>query len=127
MNKVPLTINVPQYWEKLYEKNLDELDLGKATPALLEFFKHPSCPKTGDVLVTAAGRGWDALAFAKRGHNVLAVDFCSFAIDAISALARKNGNLTPLSLDMFLLTPHNEQRGGKHVMEYRTFPDMTNP
>jgi len=77
----------PQYWEKLYEQGLDDWDLGEATPALLEFFEHPSCPKHGDVLVPAAGKGWDAEAFAKRGHNVLAVDFCPSALDSMELLA----------------------------------------
>jgi len=102
-----------QYWEKLYEQGLDDWDLGEATPALLEFFEHPSCPKYGDVLVPAAGKGWDAEAFAKRGHNVLAVDFCPSALDSMELLANNNNNLLLLNIDMFLLNPYEEKRGGK--------------
>jgi len=113
MNEITLTPNISQYWEMLYEQGLDEWDLGEATPALLDFFEHPSCPKSGDVLVPAAGKGWDAEAFAKRGHNVLAVDFCPSALDSMEQLANNNSNLEALNLDMFLLSPCEEKRGGK--------------
>jgi len=107
MNNIALTPNAPQYWEILYEEGMDEWDLGEATPALLDFFKHPSCPEKGNILVPAAGRGWDAEAWARRGHNVVAVDFCSSAFDALEKLSDNNSNLTALNADMFLLNLHN--------------------
>ncbi|MDR1829537.1 MAG: methyltransferase domain-containing protein [Candidatus Fibromonas sp.] len=109
MTNVALTPNVPQYWEILYEEGMDEWDLGEATPALLEFFEHPSCPREGNVLVPAAGRGWDAEAWAKRGYNVAAVDFCSSAFDALEKLSENNNNLTALNTDMFLLNLYEKK------------------
>jgi SAM-dependent methyltransferase len=119
-----LTPNVPQYWEELYVEGKDTWSLGMVTPALLDFFEHPLCPRTGDVLVPAAGRGWDAEAWAKRGHNVLAVDFCSTAVDALEMLSNNNDNLTPFNTDMFLLNPDDEKRGGKQfdiIYDYSSF------
>jgi hypothetical protein len=113
MSNVVLTPNVPQYWEKLYEEGKDYWDLGKATPALLEFFKNKNCPKKGDVLVTAAGRGWDAEAWAKRGHNVLAVDFCPTAVDAMEKLSENIDNFYILNMDMFLMSPSDVKSGEK--------------
>jgi hypothetical protein len=113
MSKMALTPNVPQYWEKLYEEGKDDWDIGKATPALLEFFKHPSCPRKGDVLVPAAGRGWDAEAWAKRGHNVLAVDFCPTAVDAMERLAENSDKLNIVNMDMFLMNPRDVKSGAK--------------
>jgi len=104
-----LTPNIPQYWEMLYEQGKDDWDLGGATPALLEFFEHPNCPKNGDVLVPGAGRGWDAEAWAKRGHNVTAIDFCSSAFDILEKLSDKINNLTALNTDMFLLNPSGKK------------------
>jgi len=112
MTNMALTPNVPQYWELLYEEGKDEWDLGEATPALLDFFEHPSCPKIGNVLVPAAGRGWDAEAWAKRGYNVVAVDFCSSAFDALEKLSENNINLTALNTDMFLLNQRNKKKCG---------------
>jgi SAM-dependent methyltransferase len=108
-----LTPNIPQYWELLYEQGKDDWDLGEATPALLDFFNHPACPVSGSVFVPAAGRGWDAEAWAKRGHDVVAVDFCSSAFDALEKLSNNNSNLTALNIDMFLLNPNHEQMNGK--------------
>lgn len=113
MSNIALTPNVPQYWELLYEQGKDDWDLGEATPALLDFFEHPSCPGNGDVFVPAAGRGWDAQAWAKRGHEVVAVDFCSSALDAMEKLSNETSSLIALNTDMFLLHPSHEQIGGK--------------
>jgi hypothetical protein len=113
MNDVALTPNIPQYWENLYAKGKDDWSLGKAAPPLLDFFKSPLCPQIGDVLVPAAGRGFCADAWAKRGHKTVAVDFCPTAVDSLEMLAKNNSNLTALNLDIFLLSPRNEKRGGK--------------
>jgi cyclopropane fatty-acyl-phospholipid synthase-like methyltransferase len=124
MNKMKLTPNIPQYWEMLYEQGKDDWDLGRATPALLEFFEHPLCPKDGDVLVPGAGRGWDAEAWAKRGHNVIAIDFCSSAFDILEKLSDKINNLTALNTDMFLLNPHEKKVYGKKfdiIYDYCSF------
>src|SRR5574344_2107547 len=94
-----LTQNLPDFWENLYSEGKDYWNLKKATPALEEFFKHPSCPKTGSVLVPGAGYGYDAEAWAKRGHDVLAVD-------------------------LFELSPKNPKKGGMQfdiIYDYCTF------
>jgi cyclopropane fatty-acyl-phospholipid synthase-like methyltransferase len=124
MNVVKLTPNVPQYWEMLYEQGKDDWDLGEASPALLEFFEHPDCPKGGDVLIPGAGRGWDAQAWAKRGHSVVAIDFCSSAFDILEKLSDKISNLTALNTDMFLLNPCDKKNCGKKfdiIYDYCSF------
>ena len=100
-----LTQNLSDYWEKLYTTGKDYWDLGKATPALLSFFKDARCPAEGRVLVPGAGRGWDAKAWADRGHETVAVDFAPTAVDALDSLSRKIANLTCVDRDLFELTP----------------------
>ena len=39
-----LTQNLPDFWDNLYAEGKDYWNLKKVTPALTEFFKHPSCP-----------------------------------------------------------------------------------
>ena len=63
-----LTQNLPEFWDNLYAEGKDYWNFKKATPALLEFFKHPSCPAEGSVLIPGAGFGYDAEAWALRGH-----------------------------------------------------------
>lgn len=105
-----LTQNLPEFWENLYTEEKDYWNLKKATPALEEFFKHPSCPATGNVLVPGAGYGYDAEAWALRGHEVLAVDFSATAVDELDRLSRKHKNLKSLDLDLFELNPKNPKR-----------------
>jgi cyclopropane fatty-acyl-phospholipid synthase-like methyltransferase len=100
-----LTQNLPDFWEKLYSEDKDIWDLGQATPALKEFFKDANCPATGRVLVPGAGRGYDALAWATRGHETVAVDFCPTAVDALDSIDRKTPNFTAVDLDLFELNP----------------------
>ena len=88
-----LTQNLPEFWDNLYADGKDYWNFKKATPALLEFFKHPSCPATGSVLIPGAGFGYDAEAWAERGHEVLAVDFAPTAVDELDHLSRKHKNL----------------------------------
>ena len=64
-----LTQNLPEYWEDLYKAKKDQWDLGKVSPILEEFFKHPSCPKTGRVLVPGAGRGGMPSAGSLQGYG----------------------------------------------------------
>jgi len=113
LNEVTLTPNVPQFWENLYAEGKDRWTLGKAAPPLLDFFKSSLCPKSGDVLIPAAGKGFCAEAWAKRGYNTVAVDFCPTAVDSLELLTDKYDNLTVLNMDIFLLSPHDEKRCGR--------------
>jgi methyl halide transferase len=100
-----LTQNLPDFWEKKYSNGDDGWDLGKPTPALESFFNTEFCPKEGKVLVLGAGRGFDALAWAQKGHSVVAVDFCPTAVDSLESLSRKYENMDSLDIDLFELDP----------------------
>ncbi len=119
-----LTQNLPEFWENLYSERKDYWNLKKATPALLEFFEDPRCPKEGSVLVPGAGYGYDAEAWANRGHDVLAVDFAPTAVDELDRLSRKHENFKSLNLDLFELSPKDPKKGGQEfdiVYDYCTF------
>ncbi len=104
-----LTQNLPEYWEKMYQDKKDDWDQGKVSPPLLEFFKHPSCPSSGRVLVPGAGRGYDATAWTKKGHETLAVDFSQTAFQALTTLAEKTPKLSALNIDIFDLSPKSTE------------------
>ncbi|MDR1760291.1 MAG: methyltransferase [Fibrobacter sp.] len=119
-----LTQNLPDFWEQFYTERKAYWDLKKATPALQEFFTHPSCPASGSVLVPGAGFGYDAEAWALRGHQVLAVDFSPTAVDELDRLSRKHKNFKSLDLDLFELSPKDPKKGGAQfdiVYDYCTF------
>jgi SAM-dependent methyltransferase len=118
-----LTQNLSDFWEKLYNNGDDSWDLGKTTPALETFFKNPLCPKKGRVLVPGAGRGWDAKAWALKGHETVAVDFSPTAVDSLDSLSRQLPNFTALDLDLFELDP---EKHGKFdiIYEYHCFSSI---
>ena len=119
-----LTQNLSEFWENLYTEHKDYWNLKKATPALLDFFKNPVCPQTGSVLVPGAGFGYDAEAWAERGHEVLAVDFAPTAVDELDRLSRKHENFKSLDLDLFELNPKDPKKGGQQfdiIYDYCTF------
>ena len=104
-----LTQNLPEYWENLYQTSKDAWELGKVSPILTEFFKHPSCPKKGRVLVPGAGRGFDAAAWAERGHDTVAVDFAQTAFDTLTSVASKHPKLSALKIDLFEMNPKSTE------------------
>ena len=76
------------------------------------------------MLIPGAGFGYDAEAWAKRGHDVLAVDFAATAVDELDHLSRAHKNLRSLDLDLFTLSPKDANRGGQQfdiVYDYGTF------
>lgn len=100
-----LTQNLPDFWEQKYNDGEDSWDLGAISPVLASFLEHPSCPKSGSVLVPGAGRGYDAQAWADKGFQTLAVDYCPTAVDALDSLSRKVDNLKSQDIDLFELNP----------------------
>jgi len=104
-----LTQNLPEYWENLYKAKKDTWETGAVSPILEEFFANPACPKMGRVLVPGAGRGYDAAAWAERGHETLAVDFSQSAFQSLTALSEKQRKLTVLNIDLFELTPKSTE------------------
>lgn len=104
-----ITQNLAEFWESLYQEKTDDWDLGKSSPPLINFFNHPSCPKTGRVLVPGAGKGHDAAEWAKRGYETVAIDFAQSAYESLHHLSEKHDNLSILKMDIFDLTPKSTE------------------
>ncbi len=118
-----LTQNLAEYWEKLYKKKKDSWSLGHSTPAMLEFFDHPACPKSGRVLVPGAGMGYDAAEWARRGYETLAVDFAQTAFESLCKWSDELSKLSVLKLDLFDLSPKSTE-SFDIVYEYACFSSI---
>lgn len=94
-----------EFWESRYQKGTTGWDLGQPIPAWAEVtLRHSISP--GRTLILGAGRGHDALWFAKQGHSVLAVDFAPSAIaDTQRAAATAGQKVETLEEDLFRLDP----------------------
>ena len=69
----------PEFWEKRFRENFTPWDAGGVPAALERFLKAE--PRGRRVLVPGCGSGYEVRAFAKAGHDVLAVDFAPAAVE----------------------------------------------
>lgn len=65
-------------WESWYRQGDTPWDLGGPTPVFTRLLEEGRLPK-GKLLVPGAGRGYDALAFAREGFSVTTVDLAPSA------------------------------------------------
>lgn len=88
-------------WEERYQTGETGWDLGGPPPALVALIE--DLGETGlRVLVPGAGRAHDAIAWARAGHHVTAVDYAPSAVAAAQANAAEAGvQLTVAEVDLF--------------------------
>ena len=83
-------LHVDSGWEARYQRGDTPWDLGAAPPVLEDLLVELG-PSPLRVLVPGAGTGQDALAWARAGHTVTAVDIAPSAIAALRAAAAEAG------------------------------------
>lgn len=108
------------FWEQLYNRGNMGWDLGHPTPVIKKWLSgHRG---QGDkVCILGAGNGYDAVAFAKAGYNVVAVDFAPTPLRHLAQLAKKRKlAIEVVGQDMFYLP---KKWNGKFdlIFEYTTF------
>lgn len=108
-------------WERRYQENTARWDLGQPAPPLVHWLAGPNAPPPGRTIVLGAGRGHDALLFARYGFEVMAVDFAPAAIAALTASAAQvDLPLRCLQRNIFDLVP--DFRGQfDYVVEHTCF------
>ena len=111
-------VNTAEFWEACYESEMDGWDLGGPTPV---FERLASEIPKGKICVIGCGRGYDAVAFAKAGFDVTAIDFSRNAVMDARENARKEGvDIQVLRENIFDL-PEDLFYQFDYVMEYTCF------
>lgn len=111
-------VNTAEFWEACYESEMDGWDLGGPTPV---FERLASEMPKGKICVIGCGRGYDAVAFAKAGFDVTAIDFSRNAVMDARENARKEGvDIQVLRENIFDL-PEDLFYQFDYVMEYTCF------
>ena len=84
-------VSEPSYWDAKYQEAAPPpWDLGRPSPVLEAWLaEHPGI--AGRALVPGAGQGHDAVALARAGLDVVAVDFAPTAVAATRELAAAAG------------------------------------
>lgn len=83
------------FWESCYQACRTPWDLGGPTPVFERLIREGTLPK-GRLLVPGAGRGYDAIAFARAGYQVTALDLSIQASNELRTAAEAAG--TPLEV-----------------------------
>ncbi len=105
-----ITQNLSIYWDRLYQKEHPEWILKEEHPNFQNLFEFKELfSKSGRVLVPGAGYGYDAVAWAKKDYNVLAVDFSQPAYSKLLEWVKDLPNLSAIKLDIFEINPQNTQ------------------
>jgi len=114
-----LDINNPEFWEEVYQGGRAGWDLGGPTPAFVRLLASGEFAP-GRMLVTCAGRGHDARAFARHGFQVDAVEFAAEPVRDMRALAEPNAPVRIVQADLFTLS-HELDGQYDYVLEYTCY------
>jgi len=112
-------VNQPDKWEADYQRGTDGWDLGGPTPIFRRLAASGKFP-AGRLIVLGAGRGHDGREFARRGFQVTAVDFSSYAAQEMQRLATAEAPVEILRQDIFTL-PHELDGSFDYLLEYTCF------
>lgn len=116
-----LNISQPEFWETKYQAKESRWDLGIATPPLVTFFQSGQAPQSGKIIVLGCGQGHDAIFLAKRGFDVVGVDFAPAAIASARQLAQAEGvEINFVQKDIFELLP-DFQASFDYLFEHTCF------
>lgn len=97
-------VSSPEYWNALYRANDTGWDKGRCAPPIARLLTEGHVPAGGRVAVIGCGKGHEALAAARQGFAVTAIDFAPDAIAAVAANARAAKlPLDTEELDLFAL------------------------
>ncbi len=115
----PLDVNVPAFWEEVYQGGRAGWDLDGPTPIFRRLLASSQFAP-GRIIVLGAGRGHDAREFARHGFTVTAVDFAADAVRDMRALTDPRAAIEILQADIFAL-PHTLDGTFDYVLEYTCF------
>lgn len=92
------------FWNEKYLNIDSNWDLNSPTDVFVDLIKNKKSFSPGKLLVVGCGKGYDAVAAAKEGFEVSAIDFSSYAINYAGELAQNNSvSLNLIEEDIFNL------------------------
>ena len=118
---MPAETDLPSYWDEKYKRNEADWDLKSANPVFVELMDSGNFMEPGKLLIPGCGKGFDAIAAAKRGFEVTALDFSGEAITFAKKLAlEKQTSINFLEEDLFKLDGEYENYFDL-IYEYTTY------
>lgn len=112
-------VNSPAKWEANYQFGTDGWDLRGPTPVFSRLLATGRYAP-GRLIVLGAGRGHDARLFARKGFQVIAVDFSPTAAHEMQRLAQADAPVEIIQADIFTL-PRTLDSTFDYLLEYTCF------
>lgn len=98
-----MNIDKAEFWEQKYQADEAGWNIKSATPAFLDILENPILAECKKILVLGCGFGYDAVAAAKKGFEVTAIDISSTAILQAKKIAdEENVKINFILDDLFL-------------------------
>lgn len=114
-------VNKPEFWNSLYLQNKDGWDLKTPSPVFVDLLDNDFFTQQSSILFVGCGKGYDAIAAAKSGLKVTAVDFSEEALSSARSNAFTNNvDIKLISKDIFVLSKSIEERFD-YVFDYVTY------
>lgn len=79
----------PDFWQELFEKQETRWDRGGPSPKLLEWLDNGAL-KPCRIAIPGCGNGWEVAELARRGFDVVGLDYTEAAVSRTRALLRTN-------------------------------------
>mgnify|MGYP001611932548 CR=1 FL=1 len=115
----PPDVNAAAFWESAYQTGQTAWDLRGPTPIFRRLAESGAYPP-GRMIVLGAGRGHDALEFARHGFAVTAVDFAPEAVREMRLASNLLAPVEVLPADIFDL-PRALDGAFDYALEYVLF------
>jgi len=112
-------VNTASFWEENYRSGRTGWDLGMPTPVFQRLAESREF-SPGKMLVICAGRGYDALMFARHGFQVMAVDFAEQAVKEMQSRLKPGLPMEVIQADIFDL-PAFMKEEFDYILEYTCF------
>lgn len=110
-----------EFWERHYREGSTGWDLGAPAPPFVDLLAEPSPPAPGSMIALGAGRGHDALLFARHGFKVTALDFAESAVRETREAARLAGLTVETARHDFFALPPEYDSSFDYVLEHTFF------
>ena len=121
-------VSSSKFWDKCYSNDDTGWDLNGPTPIFIDWCNHLDIQKK--ICIPGSGNGYDALYFARKGHQVTAIDFAEKPIKRLRRESKDNNlSITTIQKDIFDLN-NNLNNKFDYIIEYlcycATDPKMRN-
>lgn len=104
-------VDKASFWNEKYLNSESSWDLNSANPVFVKLLNDKNIILPGAILIAGCGKGYDAIAAAKSGYEVTAIDFSSYAINFTNELANQSSvKIQTIEEDIFELNAEYENR-----------------